>query len=144
MEIITTVVYDGHRHSLNAFVNEHIKRMIIPMVPRKIVHDAMNNRNMVDGISVLLTYKWIPGPLKTGDTTGQRTYLKLSKIETIVHLVVNSEDDRLCLVDITEPGMPRALLVAYVGEKAAFERYMRQLNITELELYNRLRHLKED
>jgi hypothetical protein len=145
MEIITTVVYDGHRHSLNAFVKKHIKIMIIPMMPAKVVHDAMNNRNMIDTISVILQYNWIPGRLKEGATTGQRTYLKLAGgLQAVVHLIINSAGDRLCMIDIIEPEAPRALIVAYVGNRAAFDTYMREMNITELELYSRLKHLEED
>ena len=145
MEIITTIVYDGHRHSLNAFVKKYVKTMIIPMVRPNIVNDAMNNRNMIDGISVLLTYKWIPGPLKAGQTIGQRTYIKLSGgIKAIVHLFVNADGNRLCMIDISEPEAPRALVIAYVGVKESINKYMSEMGITELELYNRVRHLEED
>lgn len=145
MEIITTILYDGHRHSLNAFVKKYVRIMIIPMVRPKIVHDAMNNRNMVDGISVLLTYMWIPGPLRADQTIGQRTYIKLSGgIKAIVHLFTNTNGDRLCMIDITKPDTPRALLIAFVGDKESFNKYMTEMGISELELYNRIRHLDED
>ena len=145
MEIITNIHYDGHRHSLNAFAKKHVKIMLIPMVHHKTVHHAFNNRNMVDALSVILQYKWIPGRLKPGCTTGQSTYLKLAGgINVVVYLITNAEGDKLCMVDVNEANSERALIISYVGEKATFEHFMTQLNVSDFEIYNRILHLEED
>lgn len=145
MEIITNIAYDGHRHALNAFTNKHKKIMLIPMMHHKKVEDAFNNRNLVDAIEVILNYKWITGRLATNATTGQSTYLKLAGgIKAIVYLIANEAGDRLCLVDVDQPGAAKALIVAFVGDKNIFKHYMTQLNITDLEVYSRLLHLDEE
>lgn len=145
MEIITNLQYDGYRHSLKAFVKKHVKIMLIPLMHHKTVHHAFNNRNMIDAISVIMQYKWIPGRLAKGATTGQSTYLKLSGgIDVVVHLVINEAGDKLCIIDVNEPNAERAAIVSFVGDSKVFKHYITQLSFSEFEVYSRIRHLVED
>lgn len=145
MEIIANIHYDGHRHSLNAFAKKHVKIMLVPLMHHKTVHHAFNNRNMIDAISVIMQYKWIPGRLAKGATTGQSTYLKLAGgIKVVVYLVINEAGDKLCMIDVVEANMARALIVSFVGNKSIFKHYMTQLNFSDFEIYSRIRHLVDD
>lgn len=146
MEIITNVTYNEHRHSLKAFRVKYEKMSIMPIINHKTVRDAMNNRDMIKSLEVIMSYDWISGnSMRPNTTIGQNSYIKLAgDIVVNVHVIINDKGDRLCIMDAIQRKTIHNMIIAFVGDTSVFNHYMTELGVSEFERYSDIRHLVED
>lgn len=145
MEIISNVQYNSKNHSVRAFVDKYVGLRAMPIIHFKVIRDAMNNRDMVGSIEVILNYKWITGDLKTGTHTGQGAYMKLAgNIDVNVYIIASAEGDRLCIMDAAVKNSIRRLSIGYVGSNETLDLYMANLGVSKFELYSGIVHLEEN
>lgn len=145
MEIIINLEYNKNHHQLESFIRQHFKPAIFPMISHKVVGTIMNGRSMLQAIEQLMVLEWRTMRRIGNPSTAQKTLVSLADDSIVcVYLLQNHAKDKMVMMVVGNKKDIEHMVIAYVGEKGAFDDYLKDLNVSQIECYNNLLHLEED
>ena len=145
MEIITNLEYNKERHRLEPFIINHFKPAIFPMISHKVVGNIMDGRNMIQAMEQLMVLDWRTMLQIGTPSTSQKTIVTLADDRMVcIYLLQTHAKDKMVMMVVGNKKDIEHIVIAYVGNQAMFDDYLKELNVSQIECYNNLIHLEEE
>lgn len=144
MEIITSINYSPDRHTLTGFLKKDVKPAVMQLMNPARVRSMIDKKTIIQTIESVITYDWSRMLLMRGVLTGQIVHEKLTDNAWVhVHLITNSNKDKMVLVVSGQHNNVNHLEIGFVGDPDNLKTYLDKMSITQVEAYSNLIHLEE-
>lgn len=145
MEIITSIYYDGVRHSTIDFVKKYFAPMGSTMMKTTTVDSIITRRSIPESMRLLLSTKWHYTRMVGNMVAGQMHVIELVDDAFLhVYLLENVAKDKLVLYFSGQHGKVLTIDFGFIGNPATFKKYLDVMTVSHFEAYNHISHLIED
>lgn len=139
MQIITSVPFNEDRHELIEFLKKDVNPFVIKLMDPRKIYKAVNGTPHLTTIRTLINTYW--SSIKVGNDIVMGMYTPVlleDDLWTHVHLIVNGRKDKFVILVSGKGDTAVYLHFGFLGLQSTFDWYMKQIKVSDFEVYSNI------